>query len=160
MGGHSDAVEDETTSIGLAEDEAYKPTWITRILVAVAVSASFLLSVMLMLQGWTILGSDAAQGTWAFWGNTDLLGILFFMSGLSLGAGGFLAIRGNDTSLVLTFLGVLVFEVVMLVAVLGTPDAATRFLFFVVMLPPFFLLLLYQVKAVSYWFFSFDRSGD
>ena len=160
MGGHPVTVEADAPPIGLAEDEAYTPSIVTRLLATIAISGSFIICLMLVLQGGTILGKEVAAGTWDFWGNTDLLGIVFILSGLVIGVGGYLALQGKDTSLVLSFLGILLFEVVMMVAVLRTPDASTRFLFFLVMLAPFFLLLVYQVESVRFWLFESSRSKD
>jgi hypothetical protein len=141
-------MEGDEPPVGLSEEEAYEPTSLTRVLVAAGIILAILVGVVVVSQGAFLLMDEDAQSTWEFWGSTGLLGTLFIGSGLAVLFGAFLALVHNDNSLVLLFLGVLVLEVTMLIAVVKVTEGSLRGLLFLLMLLPFAMLMCFQNDGV------------
>lgn len=147
-------MEDEGPPIGLSEDEAFRPKIWVVVLAGAAILTLAASGVYMMGQGATLQASSLARGVWDFWGPPRVLGALFLLSGLGMLSAAVLAALRRETSLAVGFLGVLLFEVVMLIAVLRVDDAGAKVYFFGVMLPPFLALLPFQVPQVGDWLFK------
>lgn len=149
--GHVYDMAENAPPLGLSEDEAYTPSLETRLLVLTGTGLALVVGLVVALQGLYLFIYEDARATWEFWGDTDVLGALFVVSALALFGGAILAVLHNDNCLVLIFLGVLVLEVTMLLAVIKVPDGDMRLLLFLLMLLPFATFLVFQHDGVRKW---------
>ena len=140
---------DDRPPLGLSEDEAFSaPTWVG-LMIVLASLFLFLMALALIANG-IIIAFDLLElgADWAFWGDTYLLGALLVVSGLLMLLGLVGLDRGNLNGLGGLFAGVVLFELVMLRAVLVTTSDTSRLVYFLVMLLAFLLLLPFQMRDV------------
>jgi hypothetical protein len=137
--------------LGLSEDEAFSPSLETKLLVFSGIGLAIIVGLVVVLQGVFLFTQENAKVAWEFWGNTDILGGLFVIIAISMFMGALLAISHNDNCLVLIFLGVLILEVTMLLAVIKVSDVDMRLLLFLLMLLPFAMFLMFQQDGVRKW---------
>ncbi len=146
-------MRDDEPPIGLSEDEAYDtPKWVIASVAVASIMAVGMTAMVVSLGIAVAIDGTTASRIWAFWGSTKLLGGLLVASGAALVLGLVMLFRRNDIGLALLLIGVLIFQLVMFRAVLTEPDAGTRGFFFLVMLLPFLMLLLFQLEGVRTWF--------